>query len=157
MPNKLNILVVDDIFINHVILESILLENGHNVKSVKTGLAAVETLKEENFDLILMDINMPEMDGKSATRMIRNLPSPKSETPIIACTADDTEKHRNEYRDIGMNGVISKPISKDNLINALNNYCNGSFYFHNGTQNKGDKNATKTTKALGDLLKKISD
>lgn len=131
MPDKLKILLADDTFINHLILESILVEMGHTIKGVKSGLAAVEAIKGEDFDLVLMDINMPEMDGKSATRIIRKLTTSKSEIPIIACTADTTEIHIKEYRDIGMNGIIRKPITKESLINAVSNCCNGGFYFHN--------------------------
>lgn len=158
MPDTLTILIVDDIFINHVILESILIGMGHNAESVKTGIAAVDALKENHYDLILMDINMPEMDGKTATRVIRQLPEPKSKIPIIACTADGTDKHMKEYKKIGMNGLIQKPIKKEELSKALDSCCNGGIYFPQTSKRDAepDNNSNKkTTEALGKLLKKI--
>ena len=159
MPDVLKILIVDDIFINHVILESMLLEVNHEVTSVKTGLAAVEAVQKQDFDLIIMDINMPEMGGKDATRKIRELPPPKSNTPIIACSADYSIKHIKEYKDIGMNGLISKPIVKEELLLALNNCCNGRHHFPSTTDKKEmpnentDGNSKSTTKILTSLLK----
>lgn len=158
MPYSLKILIVDDISINHIILESVLIEMGHRVESAKTGIAAVEALKKNYFDIILMDINMPKMDGKTATQIIRKLPEPKSKTPIIACTADCTESHAKEYKRIGMNGLIQKPIKKEELFKALDNCRNGGVYFsqRNNEGIRADVNSNKkTTKALGKLLKEI--
>jgi len=86
---SLKVLVVDDNFINHAILENILREVGHEVFSVETGLTAIEALQKNDFDLIIMDIQMPEMDGTTATRLIRKLPGSRSNIPIVACTVLD--------------------------------------------------------------------
>ncbi len=161
MPDTLKILIVDDIYINHVILESILLGMGHKVESAKTGTAAIEAVKRQDFDFILMDINMPEMDGIAVTRMIRKLPVPKSRIPIIACTADNSEKHVKQYRKAGMNGLIGKPIIKEELNLALDNSCYGGFHFQDEadmdsvTSDLVEEKSRNTAEVLSKLLKEI--
>ncbi|PCI34471.1 MAG: hypothetical protein COB54_01420 [Alphaproteobacteria bacterium] len=156
---SLKILIVDDIFINHIILESILQDQGHRVESAKTGLAAVEAATRQEFDLILMDINMPVMDGKAATRLIRELPGPNSKIPIIACTADMEEDHIKDYRDSGLSSVICKPIVKQDLLDALNDFHNSTLGFPDKItgQSRPDSNTDhRTEEILGNLLKEIS-
>lgn len=155
---SLKILVVDDIFINHVILETILRDQGHMVESAKTGVAAVEAVKKNDFDLILMDINMPVMDGKAATRQIRDLPGPKSDIPIIACTADMEDSHLKDYHDAGMNSAICKPISRRDLLNALDHYHDGTLDFTRsitGSSHPDSIPDKKNSIVLANLLKKI--
>lgn len=155
---SLKVLIVDDIFINHVILESILLAEGHEVESAKSGVAAVAAVKKNDFDLILMDINMPVMDGKIATRNIRNLPAPKSEIPIIACSADIGKDHIKEYREAGLNSAIGKPIVKKDLTDVLENFQNGTLDFPGEiTKNLPPQNGDdqRTSEILTNLHKEI--
>ena len=152
----LQILLVDDNFINHAILGSILRDQGHEVTTATSGLEALEALKEGFFDLIFMDIQMPEMDGKAATRKIRKIPGPKSEIPIIACTADCSENHKKEYQEIGMNSLVKKPIDKAELLKILDNFSNGNLHFPTDyTKKNNDTKPQKPVAALDELLKKI--
>jgi CheY-like chemotaxis protein len=72
-----------------------------------------------NFDLVFMDINMPEMDGMEATRRIRALPSQAAATPVIALTADVMSHQRQSYRMAGMDGVVAKPFSPAQLLSEI--------------------------------------
>lgn len=153
---SLKILVVDDNFINHAILTSILQEQGHEVVTANDGSAAIEAIKKNFFDLILMDIQMPEMDGKVATRKIRKIPGPKSEIPIVACTADSSEKHMEEYQEIGMNSLLSKPIDKTELLIILDDFLNGSLHFSKDIfKSHPPQEPQEPVAALDDLLKQI--
>jgi len=125
----MKILVVDDNMINHAILGSILREVGHDITTANSGLEALESLKENFFDLILMDIQMPEMDGIAATRKIRKIPGPKSEIPIVACTGDISGRHIREYEKIGMNSAMKKPIDKAELLEILKNCKDHKLHF----------------------------
>lgn len=155
MTKPLKILIADDIVINHMILESILTDKGHEVKCVKNGLAAVEAVQNQDFNVVIMDINMPEMGGKAATGMIRKLPEPKSTIPIIAYTADASEKHMQEYKEVGMNGMIAKPAKKEELLKAIHNCSNGWSYFPQATPQPVTTNNHHASKTLGKLLKDI--
>ncbi|MBL4802426.1 MAG: response regulator [Emcibacter sp.] len=155
----IKILLVDDNFINHAILGSILGEQGHEVTTAKSGFAAIEALKEDFFDLIFMDIQMPDMDGKVATRKIRKIPGPKSEIPIIACTADSDADHKKEYQEIGMNSLVKKPIDKTELLAVLNDFSNGNLHFSDRSSKNNrpqpPEQFQKPITALDDLLKQI--
>ncbi len=140
MPNKesekksenktsLKILIADDNIINHAILKNFLHSMGHEINTAKTGLEAIEALREKKFDLIFMDIQMPEMDGTTASLLIRKIPGSKSDTPIIACTADVMDKHIKEYKQAGMNGLIQKPIQKDELVKVINDFLSDTLEF----------------------------
>lgn len=126
---SLKVLVVDDNFINHAILENILREVGHEVFSVETGLTAIEALQKNDFDLIIMDIQMPEMDGTTATRLIRKLPGSRSNIPIVACTADATEENFQDYTRAGMNAMVIKPINKAELLYVINDCLKEEIHF----------------------------
>ncbi len=86
---------------------------------VANGRAAVEALNQAEYDVILMDIQMPEMDGIEATRRIRALPTAKSRVAIIALTAQVGEEERRERIAAGMDDYISKPINFDILFTKL--------------------------------------
>lgn len=83
------------------------------------GKEAVEKLQEGNYDVVLMDIQMPEMDGFEATRTIRQLPTPKSETAIMAMTANVTAEEVAKCFEVGMDAYISKPFETQDLVNKL--------------------------------------
>ncbi len=76
-------------------------------------------LRDRRFDLILMDIQMPEMDGVSATRSIRALPSPRSEVPIVALTVNSMQEQLVEYLSAGMNGYIVKPFTSESMMSEI--------------------------------------
>lgn len=119
------ILIAEDVPLNVLIAEEFLQAHGAITKSVGSGVAAVNALRQEDFDLILMDIAMPEMDGLTATHIIRGLPNKKkAKIPIIALSANASDDDQNSYIAAGMQGSISKPFSEENLITTIANTCN---------------------------------
>jgi CheY-like chemotaxis protein len=115
------ILLVEDMPINQT-LESILLHRlGYEVTLASNGIQAVEAFKNSRFDLILMDIQMPEMGGIEATQLIREMEKVRHlrRTPIIAVTANALKGDRERYFEAGMDGYVSKPLSMDSLKTEL--------------------------------------
>ena len=111
----LRILVAEDITLNQMLIKIILLDLGFDVDIVENGKIAIEHLKQYTYDLILMDLQMPEMDGFEATSYIREIM--KLDTPIIALTADVTTVNEEICVAVGMNDYISKPID-EKLLNT---------------------------------------
>ena len=111
-PNSLSVLVVDDNLVNRQLAIRMLEKNGHTVQAVSSGRAAVEALTLKSFDLVLMDVQMPDMDGFEATAAIRReeLPTGKR-VPIIAMTACAMRGDRERCLAAGMDSYIAKPIS----------------------------------------------
>ncbi|MDB5359013.1 MAG: Hybrid sensor histidine kinase [Rhodospirillales bacterium] len=114
-----HILVAEDLFINQAVIENILLDAGHSVRFANNGLEAVAAADQERFDLILMDMEMPEMDGIEATRAIRQSDGPMRDVPIIAVTANALESEARRCRDAGMNEHLTKPIDRNALLAAI--------------------------------------
>ncbi|WP_448189547.1 response regulator [Azospirillum sp. sgz301742] len=112
----LRILAVDDSAVNRDIARSLLQGAGHSVVTAADGVAAVRLASERDFDLVLMDVQMPEMDGLTATRLIRGLPQPKNGVPVIALTAHASRSSRSECLAAGMNGFVTKPIRPSALL-----------------------------------------
>ena len=115
----LHVLVADDNQANRFVASNLLEMFGCTCEVVEDGAQAVEAAAQRPFDLILMDIKMPVMDGVAATRAIRRLPGAAGRTPILALTANADERDAAEYTAAGMNGVASKPIQPDALLNAM--------------------------------------
>lgn len=113
----LKILLAEDNIVNQRVLSAMLQRSGHSVESVENGAEALAAVEAGQFDVVLMDINMPEMDGMTATRAIRSLGSVASEIPIIAVTANALRGDREKYIDAGMDDYVSKPVNAD-LLNA---------------------------------------
>lgn len=118
--NSLSILVAEDNEINQIIIGNILGNMGHDYIIAENGSEAVEAIEATDFDLVLMDVRMPGLSGPDATRRIRALSGPKSETPVIALTADAMVENRQGYLDAGMNEIVVKPINIDDLAAAIN-------------------------------------
>jgi signal transduction histidine kinase/CheY-like chemotaxis protein len=114
------VLVVDDHPINREVASLILTAAGCEVATADDGVAAVEAARGGGWDMILMDIHMPGMDGYSAARAIRQLKGPAGRAPIIAMTADVTAKDVNLAREAGMNAHVGKPINQAALLTAIN-------------------------------------
>lgn len=116
------ILMVEDNPLNREIAQELLEESGFTVSTVNDGIYAVETMekaKKDDFDLILMDLQMPIMDGLEATRRIRALKNGVQDIPIIAITANAFEEDRKAALDAGMNDHVAKPIDLNNLLEAI--------------------------------------
>ena len=112
----LRILVVDDMAINREIASGFLRFAGHRVVCADNGAAAIELVRTADFDLILMDVLMPGMDGLEATRRIRALPPPFGVVPIVALSAQAFAEQVEHCRQAGMTGHISKPFEQASLI-----------------------------------------
>ena len=112
-PAPLKILLADDLPMNLALVEKLLIRRGHTVRTVENGQQALEACKQETFDAVLMDMQMPVMDGIEATRLIRQHESDQGthpHVPIIAMTANDDENDKQACRKAGMDGFITKPI-----------------------------------------------
>jgi two-component system, sensor histidine kinase len=118
-PRALDILIAEDNEINRMLVSALLARLGHRIELVGDGRAAVAAVERRAWDLVLMDVQMPEMDGVAATRAIRTLPAPANAVPIIALTANALAEHRAEYLAAGMNDYLTKPIQPDALEAAL--------------------------------------
>ena len=111
------ILVVEDIPLNQLLMKTILDDLGFDRDIAENGKIAIEKLKINSYDIILMDLQMPEMNGFEATEYIRN--TMKSKIPIIALTADVTTVDLAKCKAIGMNDYVSKPVNEELLYNKI--------------------------------------
>lgn len=116
---RLRILVAEDNSVNQMIIRVMLEKMGHNVNVVGDGKEALEALHIGNYDLVLMDCQMPEMDGYEATRQIRKSGAPWANIHVIAITANAMSGDRALCLAAGMNDYVSKPIKKEELIEVL--------------------------------------
>ena len=115
-----NILLVEDNEINQKVALNLLHRDGHTVTVAVTGREAVELAASTRFDVVLMDIQLPEMDGVEATRAIRALPDPRrASVPVVALTANAMPGDARHYLDNGMSDVLTKPIDPDRLSRAI--------------------------------------
>jgi CheY-like chemotaxis protein len=115
----LRILVVDDVATNREIASTFVRAAGHEVQTATGGAAAVTAAAAHDFDVILMDVGMPNVDGLQASRLIRALPGARGRVPIVALTAYTSAEHVEACRDMGMNGYLAKPFRYDTLVEAL--------------------------------------
>ena len=112
---NLRVLVVEDNLINQIVMEGRLKTFGHDAVLVDNGREAVQLSSDSAFDLILMDLHMPEMDGYETTEEIRNRES-NGQTPIIAVTADALSGTKERCFEAGMDGYVTKPVDPDRLV-----------------------------------------
>jgi signal transduction histidine kinase len=115
----LRVLVVDDVAVVRLVTMHALLGLGHAVAAAEHGAAAVAAVARQPFDVVLMDLEMPVMNGFAATRAIRALPAPASSVRILGLTAEQSEEAAAACRDVGMDGVLWKPIRPAELGAAL--------------------------------------
>jgi CheY-like chemotaxis protein/anti-sigma regulatory factor (Ser/Thr protein kinase) len=113
------ILVVEDNATNRMIATKLLEQLGAEVEVAADGLLGVEAAARGGFDLVLMDVQMPGIDGLEACRRIRQLPPPVCATPILALTANVLAHQRDAYLAAGMDGVVGKPISPASLLTEI--------------------------------------
>ncbi|MFD1627161.1 PAS domain S-box protein [Azospirillum griseum] len=118
-PRRLRVLVVEDNDINRDIVLTMLERAGHQAVAVGDGAQAVRAVQEQPFDLVLMDVQMPVMDGITATRCIRALPGAVARIPIVALTGNAMPDQQAEYRDAGMTAYLAKPIATADLFTLL--------------------------------------
>jgi len=118
---QLRILVAEDDRMNRLVLRRLLEQNGHEVVTVHNGREAVEALRQQEFDVVLMDIQMPEMNGVEATRTIRSTEelAMKRHTPIVAITAHAMPEDLAGFIESGMDACVTKPVSMEELRKTL--------------------------------------
>ena len=116
---SLHLLVAEDNPVNQMLIEALLAHLGHCSRIVGTGLEAVEEAASGRFDVVLMDMQMPELDGLEATRRIRALPGEAARVPIVAMTANARDEDRRACLEAGMDAFVSKPIEFNELDRLL--------------------------------------
>ena len=119
---KLRVLLAEDNQVNQRVAAGILNNMGHEVELAADGSEAVARAQSETYDIILMDMQMPGMDGLQATRAIRALPGAVALVPIIAMTANAFASDREACFAAGMNDFVSKPVNRDKLFRALEHW-----------------------------------
>ncbi|MBI1343593.1 MAG: response regulator [Terrimonas sp.] len=118
--NKLSncrILVVDDVEMNRLVASAVLSEYGVVITEAENGADAIQKLRESTFDMVLMDLQMPVMDGLNATRIIRN--ELKLQLPVIALTASAMRRDNEKCFEAGMNDYVTKPFNEEDLITVI--------------------------------------
>ncbi len=123
----LRVLVVEDNDVNQLVAQSYLARMGHDAVCVQDGFAALAAAQNSPYDVILMDINLPHMDGVEATRRIRRLSDRRcAEVPIIAMSAQVASEDIEDYLDAGMDCFLAKPVSPERLVAALREATSGA-------------------------------
>ncbi len=122
----LRILLAEDSRLNLMFISMVLTRAGHEVVSAANGQEAVEAIRQadhDRFDVVLMDVQMPVMDGVEATQLIRTMPGAAARLPIIAMTAFSMEEDAERFRAAGMNGYVPKPIKWRELARVIRELC----------------------------------
>lgn len=116
----MNVLLAEDNKVNQLLATKLLRKRGHQVQVAQNGREAFEMYQKQNFDIVLMDVQMPEMDGFEATAAIRNWEVKTAKrTPILALTAHAMAGDREICLERGMDGYITKPIQSDQLEEGM--------------------------------------
>jgi PAS domain S-box-containing protein len=117
----LRILLVEDFPVNQVVISEMLKKPGHLVHVVGNGEQALKDIEEFKFDLVLMDLQLPEMDGFETTKLIRKNKNPKiASIPVVALTAHGMDSNINQTRQAGMNEMLIKPVNQADLLKTIN-------------------------------------
>jgi len=123
---SLRILLADDTALNRELACHFLRSAGHTVAEAGDGVDAVRQASDADFDLVLMDIRMPRMNGLEAARQIRSLPPPRGRVPIVAVTANSAEPREETYRKAGIGWHLSKPFTSDELLSMVDTVATDS-------------------------------
>ncbi len=152
---KLRALVVEDNDVNQMVIQTYLEDMGHTATVVETAEAALAAVQERDFDVILMDVNLPGLSGTAATRRIRALADPKVSTvPIIGISAHVQESDIQENIAAGMSDILAKPLSPDALYAALDARVPHRHVMRSLAQDIGDERAVALARVFLDGLPK---
>ena len=116
---SLRVLAAEDNPVNQLLIEKLMTAEGHSIDIVSNGEEAVAAVRSMPYDLILMDVQMPVMDGPTAARTIRSMDGDMAHVPIIAFTANAMKGQREEYLEAGMDDYVSKPVDPNALFAAI--------------------------------------
>ena len=116
------IIVAEDSSVIQNLTKKILTLQNYSISTVKNGQKVIELLESEDFDLVLMDIHMPVMDGMECARLIRLLDNQNADIPIIAITGNANNYSLEDFKNAGINGYLPKPLNYDNLVETVNDY-----------------------------------
>ena len=116
------ILVAEDNPVNRKLIEYLLEIAGYKTVVAENGIEAVNVVKSKHVDLVLMDMQMPEMGGIEATKIIRTLDGTHGKIPIVALTAHALNEHQDQCLEAGMNAFLVKPINRKKLLETLQHY-----------------------------------
>jgi two-component system cell cycle response regulator DivK len=123
MSNPKKVMIAEDSSVIQNLTRKILSIQNYEIKSVKNGQQVLDELGKQYYDIILMDINMPVMDGIECTQKIRALEDPqRAKVPIIAITGNARNLSVQEYNDIGINELLQKPLNFDELVTLVRKY-----------------------------------
>lgn len=123
MSNQKNVLVAEDSSVIQNLTKKILQIQNYEISSVKNGNEVLKKLEKNNYDVILMDINMPQMDGMECARQIRSLKDgKKAKTPIIAITGNAPNYSMEDFKEAGINDYLPKPLNFDALVEKVKKY-----------------------------------
>jgi PAS domain S-box-containing protein len=120
---SLHVLVAEDNVVNQMVMQRLLTKRQHKVTIASSGRAALQAVESQQFDLILMDVQMPELDGLEATREIRRREATGTRTPIVALTAHALTGDRERCLEAGMDGYMTKPVNPTELDEVLDKYA----------------------------------
>jgi len=125
MSDSKKILVAEDSSVIINLTKNVLMFENYQITAVKNGKQVLDKLKKEDYDLILMDINMPVMDGIECTRSIRAIPDPKkAQIPIIAITGNYKNYTMDDFKQAGLNDYLQKPLDYDLLLSTVKKHLN---------------------------------
>jgi hypothetical protein len=129
LGRPVRVLVAEDNATNQLVARSVLVKYGITPDFVGNGIEAIDAVRQRPYDVVLMDVHMPEMDGLDATRAIRSMKSDRAQVPIVALTANAFTQDIERCRAAGMNGHIGKPFRKEELIIAIAGSLRGMHRF----------------------------
>ncbi|MGZ0187640.1 MAG: PAS domain S-box protein [Alphaproteobacteria bacterium] len=161
----LRILLVEDNRVNQMVATAMLKLDGHGIDIAENGLEGISAVLRKDYDIILMDMQMPQMDGLDATREIRALGGRQAATPIVAMTANAMVEHRRMCMDAGMDDFLSKPIDHARLSTTIAKWTGRSKFAANSSSEKMESSTTAATppveenaaQALGMIVDGLDD
>lgn len=149
------VLIAEDTPVNQELLRTLLEPLGYQVAVVTNGRQAVSQVQRGLADIVLMDLQMPEMDGFQATRAIRALSSPQSAVPVIAVTSLTRQRDRDACRMAGVNDYLPKPVDKAKLLSVLEAWTSNAGEVP--SRSAQERNQMSETDAIGQRISSMPD